>query len=143
MSTRPSQDIEKQFPFREEFHDFAGCPRQFEITLHAVHGEIFGIIANELSRSEGYRFEVGLEVRTLAAVGAALGKIRRKIRNALATRNLRRDTHGAKMFAADELYGWISSDGLIVDGELLRFEEFNKLLKTHEGFEIRVKVGEM
>lgn len=143
MSIRPPQNVDKQFPFREEFHDFAGCPRQFEITLHTVHGEIFGIIANELSRSEGYRFEVDLEVRSLAAVGSALGKLRRKIRNALVTRNLRRDTHGTKMFAGDELYGRISSDGLIVDGELLRFEEFNDLLKTHEGFEIRLRIGEL
>lgn len=142
MSNRSLQDLEKSFPFREEFFDHSGCTREFEISLHTVHREVFGIVANEVSQVQGYRFDVGLDVCSMAAIGSALGKLRRKIRGALVTRNLQRDSQGKKAFARDQLYGRVSSDGLVVDGELLRFEEFNELLKVYEGFEIWLRIGE-
>src|SRR6266404_1004480 len=138
MTIRSAEDAEKQFPFQEEFLDYSGRARQFEISLHKVHGHVFGIEARELSELQGYRFEIDLDVCSISAIGSALAKLRRKIRNAVVTRNLQRDKRGNKVFARDEIRGRISCSGIVVDGELLGFKELEDLLTTYEGFEILV-----
>jgi hypothetical protein len=51
MSNRSLQDVEKSLPFREELRDHSGCTREFEISLHTVRGEVFGIVANDCCKS--------------------------------------------------------------------------------------------
>ena len=69
-----------------------------------------------------------------------LGRIREKVRAGIVTRYLRTDATGEKNPTHDEMRGHISCDGIVVDGELLTFKELQRILTTHEGFAISMKI---
>lgn len=135
-----SNFLEKSFPFEEQFHDFSGQRRSFRISLRSRPTGDFFLEAKEVSKREGYRFEVYSAAYSEPAVGDALGVLRRKIRRTLSTRYLQLDAEGKKQLTHDELEGRITYGGLVVDGEMLTFEELRTILTVYEGFEIRMNI---
>lgn len=136
------KSFQDHFPIAEDFIDSAGKPRQFQISLYKMVGGDCRVEAIEVAAKDGYRFDVYSPITSDPAIGSALGKLRGKIRKLLSTRYLRIDGTGTKSLTHDELRGQISSGGIVVDGSLLRFDDLASILQTHEGFQIRIHIGE-
>jgi hypothetical protein len=140
MPSNLIDEMERTFPCEEGFVDHSGQTRPFRIVLHKGAGGDFFLYATDTSKPDGYRFEVYSTAYTFAAVGAALGDLRQKIRREIATRYLRTDAKGEKNPTHDEMRGRISCNGIVVDGELLLFKELQRILTIHEGLSISIKI---
>jgi hypothetical protein len=141
MTRHALTELESKFPFEEDFIDFSGGVRRFLISLDKQIVKSFFLRAQELSRPTGYHFEVYSTAYSAAALGSALSKLRRKISKELSTRHLYVDSEGKTQLTHDELSGHISYGGIVVDGHLLKFQELERILQTHEGFEIHIKIS--
>jgi hypothetical protein len=139
MASNPADEIERTFPREEEFIDHSGRTRRFGIYLRKRAVGDFSLDAIDLSRADGYCFRVYSPAYSVPALGSALGDLRQKIRKGIATRYLGTDTEGQKNPTHDEIHGRISCNGIVVDGDLLQFREFERILITHEGFEISIE----
>ena len=135
-------DPDRDFPMTETFEDFAGEERVFEITLwepptgHAVQ-------AAEVGKDNGYLF---VEFDTTCPY-VALGRLRGKVRRALATRHLQEREDGCMSPTHDVLRGRITMDSdtgaiFVIDGKPLSLEELGDLLLTHEGWQFRLQIIE-
>ena len=141
MVTDPVNEMERHFPMEEDFIDHSGLSRRFRIHIRKQATGAFFLHAMELSQAEGYRFEVYSTDYSAQALGSALGKLRQKIRKGIVTRYLHTDAEGRRDLTHDELHGRISSDGLVVDGELLHFEDLERVLTIREGFVISIRIA--
>jgi hypothetical protein len=135
---REENNPEHDFPMKEEFQDFAGKKRQFEITYHDV-GLGYTVQAVELGKDgNGYIFSTFAH----GSPYLAIGQLRDKIRQNLSTRHLRKE-HGHYFPAHDTLKGRITSDNgrvaVVVDGVLLSLKELGKMLDTYEGWEFDLR----
>lgn len=142
MASDPIDEMERLFPLKENYLDHSGRPRSFQIDLYKLRADGFRVEASEMSRVNGYRFEVYSPIYSAAVLAFALGRRREKVRAGIVTRYLRTDTTGEKNPTHDEMRGRISCDGIVVDGELLPFKELQRILTTHEGFAISIKVSD-
>ena len=84
-----------------------------------------------------YEFRVFAEADPLVG----FGRLRAKVRRGLSRKYLIRDPDRISM-SHDDLSGTISSQGIVVDGQILPWEEFQALLLTHEGFQIELHICE-
>jgi hypothetical protein len=131
------------FPLHDEVEDFAGRMRRFVIDCY--EGPLgFTVRAQEV-RSGGEGYEFGAYSET--SPWSALGRVRRKMHRALATRHLS-GSPGAYRMLHDRLRGritWSSEGGtkLVVDGSELGMDDLASLLASHEGwtFELRLADG--
>jgi hypothetical protein len=142
MVTDPVNEMALNFPLEEEFIDHSGHCRRFAISLRKLGIGGFCLDATDLSQAEGYRFEVYSTEYSAQALGASLGKLRGNIRKGIVTRYLHTDANGQRDLTHDELHGRIASDGLVVDGELLHFDDLERILTTHEGFRISIRIDD-
>lgn len=131
----------RKFPLEEEFTDYSGFSRPFRISIRKLIAEDFYLEAREMSRKEGYCFEVYSPAYSAPALGASLLKLRRKICKGISTRYLLVDAPGESQLTHDEIRGRISCDGIMVDGTILHFRDLEKILVTHEGFGIFLKIS--
>ena len=130
--------VRKSFPRQEEYIDCSGQKRVFELDLGQVLSPGFLLSAREITESEyGYEFSVFAEADPFAG----FGRLRRKIRRELSRRYLMRTDEGGLSMSHDELAGIISDQGLVVDGQLLRWAKLRELILTHEGFHIHLKIS--
>lgn len=133
-------DPDKDFPCRQTFTDYSGQTRYFVVSyFHARLG--FGVQAEEEGKeAQGYLF------REFDATSPylALGRLRGRIRTALATRHLEQPEPGNFQAAHQTVRGRISySNGevaFVIDGQLLTLPQFGKLVETFEGFEFRLDI---
>jgi hypothetical protein len=133
------QSLEGHFPIIESFPDFSGKLREFVIDLRAHPGGYF-LRATEKRRSGsegGYSFAA----YSPTDPSFALGQLRDKIRQGLATRYLYTKQHGRSL-SHDRLQGHIGSGGVVVDGEFIAFDELWILLETYEGFQFSLKIAD-
>jgi hypothetical protein len=135
------EEMLRTFPLEEEFTDFSGSPRRFRISIRKPTSEDFHLEARDMTPNEGYCFEVYSAVYSAPALGASLGKLRHKIRKGISTRYLLFDAAGNSKLTHDEIRGRIFGDGVVVDGVALHFRDLERILATHEGFEISVKIS--
>lgn len=84
----------------------------------------------------GYQFEAF----SGSSLADALGKLRARVRTGIATRFLAEDDHGLHM-THHRLAGRITNSGLVIDGRYLSMDELATLLRTHEGFRIRMEIN--
>ena len=131
-------DWQSDFPRREEFEDFAGKKRTFVVNCHEGPLGYTVRAREEKPKGEGYEFAAYSETSPYNA----LGRLRDKARQSMATRYLSR---GHDMLH-DKLRGRITSDGnggvlLVVDGLAVDMGELARFFSTHEGweFELRIK----
>lgn len=142
MSSEEESYWSKDFPLQQEAEDFAGRIRTFTVDcIEFPMGYTVRAVENDTDHM-GYVFESFSEISPYSA----LGKIRQKIRKALATRHITRSEYGYDMMH-DELTGRISCDDqgepmLVIDGIHLTFDEFGQFFSSHEGFEFSLKIKE-
>lgn len=131
---------ETDFPLKDTYEDFAGRKRSFEITYEPVPTG-FSIRAAEVGK-KGYGYEFNSFDPDNPYL--ALGRVRDKIRRALATRYLHKDgslTH-------DEVRGRITylededDVGLVIDGKPMTMYEFSQILRGREGWEFELRLVE-
>ncbi len=135
-----SRGWQDDFPIHEEVEDCCGSMRTFSISCHPG-GLGYTIVAvEEDATGEGYAFRAYSETSPYAA----LGRVRNKMRRALASRYISRSS-GAVELLHDRLRGRITSserDGLqlVVDGQALDIDDLARILSTHEGWEFELKI---
>ncbi|MGH9881441.1 MAG: DUF7713 domain-containing protein [Pyrinomonadaceae bacterium] len=135
-------DPDQDFPFRDAFTDCAGQTRHF-VTSYFPASLGFGVQAVEEGKEgQGFFF------REFDATSPylALGRIRERIREALATRHIEELEPGNFQTTHRTVRGRISySDGqlaFVIDGQLLTLQQFAKMVETFEGFEFRLDIAE-
>jgi len=130
------------FPLQQEAEDFAGRIRTFTVDcIELPMGYTVRAVENSTDHM-GYLFESFSETSPYSA----LGKIRDKIRKALATRHITKSKYGYSMMH-DELKGRITCDAqgkpaLVVDGIHLTLDDLGHILSSREGFEFSLKIKE-
>ena len=129
-------DPDEFFPAREEFIDCCGEQRPFVISMDEVElGYAVSAAEDETEKQDGYYFrEFDPNSPFLA-----LGRVRRRIGHALATRHLEERSPGVLLPLHDTLSGRISYSrgedevAFVIDGRFLTLSEFAKLVETYEG----------
>lgn len=139
MHEEDEQSTEEFFPTVESFPDFTSKLREFVIELRAQpRGYFLRATEKQRSGSEGgYSFAAHSPTDPFFA----LGQLRGKIRQGLATRYLNTELHGLSL-SHDRLKGHISYGGVVVDGEFIPFDEFCTLLETYEGFQFSLTIAD-
>ncbi|MHB0958287.1 MAG: DUF7713 domain-containing protein [Pirellulaceae bacterium] len=136
MSEDNGSHPQSNFPATEEFVDFAGNTRTFNLQHYVVPGGGYGVTATEdVAGDEGYVF------RAFSVIDAfhALGDLRKRIPKLLSIRHLV-ERHGRITLTHDRLRGHISFGGVVVDGIFLTFEQLAELVQTYEGFQFDLKI---
>lgn len=135
-------DPNEDFPLRQAFTDCAGQKRHFVISYFPASLG-FGVQAKEETQDgEGFFF------REFDATSPylALGRLRGRIREALATRHIEELEPGNFQTTHRTVRGRISySSGevaFVIDGQLLTLPQFGKMVETFEGFEFRLDIAE-
>jgi len=128
---------QSDFPIREEFEDFSGKKRPFISNCHEGTLGYTVRAKEENPKGEGYEFSAYSE----RSPYNALGRLRRKVRQSMATRHLSRD----RDILHDTLRGRITSDDqggvlLVVDGVAIEIDQLARILSTHEGWEFELKI---
>lgn len=142
MSVEEERYWSKDFPLQQEAEDFAGRIRTFTIDcVELPMGYTVRAVENDTDYM-GYLFESFSETSPYSA----LGKIRDKIRKALATRHITKSDYGYDMMH-DELKGRITCDAqgepaLIIDGIHLTLDHLGHIFSSSEGFEFSLKIVE-
>jgi hypothetical protein len=128
--------LREKFPIREDYIDCAGVTHTFEIHIRdAGVGSV--LHAREITdRQYGYEFDI-----SEAVPFHGLGGLRKKIRRALACKYLAKNRFGTCL-THDVLDGRIAASGLVVDGNLLSWDELKSILTTHEGFPFHLVIGD-
>lgn len=129
--------MQSDFPANEPFKDCAGTQRHFRIEVRHLPNHGYAAEAREVTSAEdgGYVF------RTFAEASAmlALARLRIKVRQGLAQRFLIRDGDSLEM-PFERLRGRIDSDGVVVDGALLTWDDFIELIQVSQGFEFDLHI---
>lgn len=141
FSTKVSKaQWQKDFPMREEVEHFSGKKLAFIIDCHHGHMGFSLRAREERAKDEGYEFGAYSETSPYSA----LGRLRQKMRRALATRHLS-GAAGKYDMLHEQICGhitWSQERGtaLVVDGRRLALADLDKILSTHEGwnFELRI-----
>lgn len=131
-------NIEETLPRTDEYVDCAGIRRTFRVYRQRPALTAGYLLCADEVRDDGaggYHFEVLAESCPFAGLASLDNKIRRE----LARKYLRDTDHGLQM-THDLVRGNIGHDGVIVDGRHISWDDFVKLLITHEGgkFELHV-----
>jgi len=130
--------LEKSFPKHEKYVDCSGRTRTFKLYVDRVLTRGYLLVAREVTDAEYcYEFRVFAEADPFGG----FGRLRAKIRRGLSRKYLIRNGDRVSL-SHDELSGTISSRGIVVDGQLLPWDEFRDLLLTHEGFYVALHISE-
>ena len=119
--------------------DCAGVVHRFRHIPREITAGAWGLEAEEVNppQAPGYR----LKSKVSSSIYTAYLDLLSKIEDAMACKHLTWPKDGDPDLLAGALEGVISDGGLVVDGRLLSFEEFVRLLSTHEGFPIKLSLG--
>jgi hypothetical protein len=134
------KDPDNDFPLQQTFTDCSGQQRDFVFSCFRTDLG-FGVQAEEEGKDgEGFYF------REFDATSPylALGRLRGRIREALATRHIEEVAPGDFQATHQTVRGRISSAerevAFVIDGQLLTLEQFGKMLATFEGFEFQLDI---
>jgi hypothetical protein len=132
-------DWRDDFPLREKFEDYAGKTRSFLITCEEQELGFTVRAVEQARKGIGYEFAAHSETSPYSA----LGRLREKMRRALATRHIT-GSPGDYHMLHDRLRGRIAwGDGgveLVVDGQTLGIDNLARILSTHEGWCFELKI---
>ena len=138
-SPENSRDV---FPIREDFEDFSGKRRWFEICMVRLQLG-YSVSATE----EGTRDGQGYFFREFDPISEylALGRLRGRIQRALATRHLQERSPGEFQSLHNTLRGRISyasgtrEVAFVIDGKFVTLTQFSKIAESYEGWEFRME----
>lgn len=137
MAPAIPSDEHEDFPRVEIATDCCGNVRRFSVELLTTDGGFF-LRARELGvETAGYEFAAHSE----ASPYLALGRLRARIREALATRYLTLED-GHRRFGHDRAVGRIGYSGMVIDGQEVPFEEFATMLQSYEGWQFSLKIAD-
>lgn len=136
-----SQDPSDYFPVRKEFVDCCGQQRSFVLAMDEVQmGYSISATEVETAGQDGYFFrEFDPNCPYLA-----LGRLRGRIRRALATRHLEERAPGVLLPLHDTLRGRISycneraEVAFVIDGRFITLSQFVTMVTSHEGWQFRL-----
>jgi hypothetical protein len=122
------------FPTSDEYIDFAGKKRTFDLELTELpHG--FVCIARESGKDgDGYQFQSFSRIDPFEC----LSQLRRKIPKVLSTRHLIKE-EGSLQPGHDRLRGRIGNGGVVIDGMFIAFEELANMIQIYEGFQFDLR----
>jgi hypothetical protein len=133
------QDWQVDFPIREKVEDYAGRMRSFLITCEEQELGFTVRAVEQVRKGMGYEFAAYSETSPYSA----LGRLREKMRSALATRHIT-GSPGDYQMLHDRLSGRIAwGPGgvvLVVDGHTLGIDNLARILSTHEGWGFELKI---
>lgn len=135
-------DPDNDFPIREAYSDYSGQARQFVISYFRT-GLGYSVHAVEEGKDgDGYFFR---EFDPTSPY-IALGQIRERIRQALATRHIEEYEPGVFQATHQTIRGRISSGegavGFVIDGQILTLQQIGQMLATFEGFEFQLDISD-
>ena len=121
----------------ESFVDCAGVRRHLELDVRHLPNHGYAAEAREVTTSEhgGYVFKAFAE----ASGTIALARLRGKVRQGLGQRSLIQDGSTVEM-PFERIRGRIDSEGVVVDGRLVIWDEFLELLRPYEGWEFDLRI---
>ena len=134
------EDPDNDFPFQQAFMDCSGQERNFVISYFRPSLG-FGVQAEEEGKDgQGFFFrEFDANSPYLA-----LGRLRGRIREALATRHIEQRETGEFQATHQTVRGRISSAegevAFVINGQLLTLEQFGRMVETFEGFEFHLDI---
>jgi hypothetical protein len=136
-----SSDPRDVFPLRDDFCDCCGQHRWFVISMDEVQlGFAITAQEEEVEGDDGYWFrEFDANCPFLA-----LGRLRGRIRHALATRHVEERAPGDFLPLHDTLRGRISYStkedqaAFVIDGKSLTLAQFVKMVQMFEGWQFRL-----
>lgn len=133
MDTTPGRD----FPSSESFVDCAGVRRHFELAVRHLPNHGYAAEAHEVTTSEhgGYVFKAFAETSGTMA----LARLRGKVRQGLGQRFLIQDGSTIEM-PFERIRGRIDSEGVVVDGQLVTWDQFLELLRPYKGWEFDLRI---
>jgi hypothetical protein len=126
---------EDPFPASEVFVDCCGRSREFDLELLDIGRGCFVRATERVAGNDGYAFAAHSETDPWLA----LGRLRDKIREGLATRYLVEGQHPPSL-THDVVAGHITYGGIVVDGRQLGFDELTTLLSSYEGWHFTLKI---
>jgi hypothetical protein len=117
--------------------DCCGRNILFDIYIRPMPDAGYGAHANEVKPNDevGYVFESAISVSPLSAYSDLLAKIK----TGISKKFLQYENHEPDM-SANELQGHIDHRGMVVDGVLLDFEAFVRMLLVYEGSRFTLKI---
>jgi hypothetical protein len=131
------KDPDNDFPLHQTFTDCSGQQRDFVFSCFRTDLG-FGVQAEEEGKDgDGFFF------REFDATSPYLarGRLRGRIREALATRHIEEVNPGDFHVTHQTVRGRISSAerevAFVIDGQLLTLDQFAKMIETFEGFEFQ------
>lgn len=129
--------FDADFPSSESFVDCANVRRHFELEVRHLPNHGYAAEAREVTSCDhgGYVFKAFSE----ASGTMALARLRGKVRQGLAQRFLIKVGATVEM-PFERVRGRIDSEGVVVDGQLVNWDEFIKLLLTHEGWDFDLRI---
>lgn len=126
---------EDPFPASETFVDCCGTRREFALELLETASGYFVRAMEQASGDDGYVFAAHSETDSYLA----LGRLRGKIHEGLATRYLAVDDHQPRL-GHDVAVGHISYGGVVIDGRYLAFDKLAAILSAYEGWQFKLEV---
>lgn len=122
--------ITNGIPKQLTLQDCCGRNRLFDLYIQPMPDAGYGAHATEVDPEDeaGYVFESAISVSPLAAYADLLAKIK----TGISRKFIQYENNGPDM-SANELQGHIDHRGLVVDGVLLDFESFARMLLVDEG----------
>jgi hypothetical protein len=126
---------ELEFPLTETATDCCGNLRRFRVELHETESGYFLRAHEETGDAAGYEFAAHSE----SSPYLALGRLRARIQEGLATRYLRIEEH-RRSFSHDMAVGTIGYGSVIIDGQEIPFEELVNMMQTYEGFQFSLRI---
>ena len=129
------EDENEAFPRIEVATDCCGKERRFSVDVHTTDGGYFLRAVEEGGKHGGYRFSAHSEVSPYLA----LGRLRSRIREGLATRYLTVEA-GTRRLGHDKAVGVIDFDGVVIDGQHVSFAELAGMLQAYEGWQLRLNI---
>ena len=129
--------LDQDFPSSESFVDCAGVRRHFELDVRHLPNHGYAAEAREVTTSEhgGYVFKAFAE----ASATMALARLRGRVRQGLGQRFLIQDGSTVEM-PFERIRGRFDSEGVVVDGRLVTWDEFLDLLRPYEGWEFDLRI---
>lgn len=136
---RTKLNWQAHFPIREEAEDCAGKQRSFVIDCH--EGGLGYTVRAREQRRDGLGYVFGAYSET--SPYDALGRVREKMKRALAMRHIT-NSQGVAEMLHDSVKGYITSKNgqtvLVVDGVPLGLEDIARFFGSHEGWEFEIRL---
>jgi hypothetical protein len=130
-SERPQND---GFPASDEYTDFAGKKRMFDLELTELPFGYVCIARESGIEGEGFQFKAFSRIDPFEC----LSNLRTKIPKVLSVRHLIQE-QGSLQPGHDRLRGRITSGGVVIDGRFLTFLQLEEMMQTYEGFQFDLR----